>query len=151
MKKEFTPYEQSLDLKELGFDEPCFGLYENGKLGYSFSTSQGIITPISYRTNSKFVEHILTKEDCTAPTFSQAFRWFREKYNLNVELYTTDMGSIEYSFQIRDLYSEKYVYDNFAGAGSTYTGTFTSFEKAQLACLNKLIEIVNTKQYGKDI
>jgi hypothetical protein len=24
MEKEFTPYEQALALKELGFDEPCF-------------------------------------------------------------------------------------------------------------------------------
>jgi hypothetical protein len=55
------------------------------------------------------------------------------------------MGSIEYSFQIRDLYSEKYVYDNFDGAGSTYTGTFASSEKAELECLKKLIEIVKQK------
>jgi hypothetical protein len=46
MEKEFVPYELALKLKKLGFDEPCFGLYEHGKLGYSFSTSQGI-PPIS--------------------------------------------------------------------------------------------------------
>ena len=27
MNKEFIPYEQALALKELGFDEPCFGYY----------------------------------------------------------------------------------------------------------------------------
>ena len=27
MEKEFIPYELALKLKELGFDEPCFGLY----------------------------------------------------------------------------------------------------------------------------
>ena len=27
MNKEFIPYEQALALKELGFDEPCFGHY----------------------------------------------------------------------------------------------------------------------------
>ena len=27
MNKEFVPYEQALDLKELGFDEPCILLY----------------------------------------------------------------------------------------------------------------------------
>ena len=27
MKKEFVPYEPALALKELGFDEPCFGKY----------------------------------------------------------------------------------------------------------------------------
>jgi hypothetical protein len=25
MEKDFIPYEESLALKELGFDEPCFG------------------------------------------------------------------------------------------------------------------------------
>jgi hypothetical protein len=27
MNKEFVPYEQALQLKELGFDEPCLGYY----------------------------------------------------------------------------------------------------------------------------
>lgn len=27
MEKEFVPYAQSLQLRELGFDEPCFGFY----------------------------------------------------------------------------------------------------------------------------
>jgi hypothetical protein len=132
MKKEFTPYEQSLDLKELGFDEPCFGLYENGKLGYSFSTSQGIITPISYRTNSKFVEHILTKEDCTAPTFSQAFRWFREKYNLYACIERVEyIDSNEKGFQW-------YIFDKCSNVGEK----LMSYEEAELECLKKLIEIV---------
>lgn len=52
------------------------------------------------------------------------------------------MGAIEYCFQIRDLYSEKYVYDNFVGAGASYSGTFNTPEEAELACLRKLIEIV---------
>ena len=26
-EKDFVPYEQALALKELGFDEPCFGFY----------------------------------------------------------------------------------------------------------------------------
>jgi hypothetical protein len=28
MNKEFIPYEQALALKELGFDEPCLGFYD---------------------------------------------------------------------------------------------------------------------------
>jgi len=31
MNKEFIPYEQALELKELGFDEPCFGCYDEIK------------------------------------------------------------------------------------------------------------------------
>jgi hypothetical protein len=29
MKKEFISYEQALALKELGFDEPCFGYWKS--------------------------------------------------------------------------------------------------------------------------
>ena len=29
MNKEFIPYEQALELKELGFDEPCLGCYDD--------------------------------------------------------------------------------------------------------------------------
>ena len=28
MKREFVPYEQALELKELGFDEPCLSFYD---------------------------------------------------------------------------------------------------------------------------
>jgi hypothetical protein len=30
MEKEFVPYELAVKLKELGFDEPCFGYYDEG-------------------------------------------------------------------------------------------------------------------------
>ena len=29
-KKDFVPYDKALKMKELGFDEPCFGFYDNG-------------------------------------------------------------------------------------------------------------------------
>ncbi len=34
MNKEFIPYEQALALKELGFDEPCFGYYVIDRDGF---------------------------------------------------------------------------------------------------------------------
>lgn len=128
--KDFVPYQEALALRELGFDEPCI-------CGYSTSTQQ-------LETYSSF---LVTKDSFTvdAPTYSQAFRFFREKYNLHAEPYTANMGAIEYCFLIRDLYSEKYVYDNFVGAGASYGGTFDTPEEAELACLKKLIEIVKNK------
>jgi hypothetical protein len=126
MNKEFIPYEQALELKELGFDKPCFTWYWD---------DIGLYNGLEYDNHNKR-EHTVS-----APTFSQAFRFFREKYNLHAELYTADMGAIEYCFQIRDLYSEKYVYDNFRGAGGSYMGTFNTPEEAELECLKKLIEI----------
>ena len=74
MEKEFVPYEQALELKELGFDEECFGFYiETGQWTPASYSREGTVYP----RNSD-----LLPDWVTALTFSQAFRWFREKYNL---------------------------------------------------------------------
>ena len=47
MKKEFVTYEIALKLKELGFDEKCFGYYhinEGYKIGYAFCYSENTRT-----------------------------------------------------------------------------------------------------------
>ena len=151
MEKEFVPCGPSLELKELGFDEPCFGYYVDGELrGINLGMEElGGIEPyyqrFKFHTLSNHNTNNPNKIITTAPTFSQAFRWFRENHNLHAEPYTANMGAIEYCFQIRDLYSEKYVYDNFQGSGGSYGGTFNTPEEAELACLIKLIEIVKLK------
>jgi hypothetical protein len=62
-KKDFAPYEPSLALKELGFDEPCFGWYSKDGTFYEgkMTIHQGLLS---------------------APLYQQAFSFFREKYNL---------------------------------------------------------------------
>ena len=63
MKKEFIPYEQALELKELGFDEECFKYYT--EMGTLRIKDERPLPPLTY-----------------APLYQQAFRWFREKHNL---------------------------------------------------------------------
>ena len=69
MEKEFVSYEIALELKQLGFDEPCIG-----KFYYNQLEIGGIWT------NNDF------KEDpdifISAPLHQQVFRWFREKYGV---------------------------------------------------------------------
>ena len=121
MNNEFTTYEQAMALKELGFlPEHSFGYYYNGKL---------IINPDA-------------PMDIDAPLYQQTFRWFREKHNLCGEVYTVNMGAIDYTFQIRDLYSEDVKHNNFEAYTGGYIGTFLTYEEAEQACLDKLIEIV---------
>ncbi len=48
MNKEFIPYEQALELKELGFDEPCFGCYDEKRV---FGLT--VMSIKQYYTNSK--------------------------------------------------------------------------------------------------
>ena len=106
LEKEFVPYQESLELKKLGFDEPCFGYRDGG--GYL------MIKSMSHCAIS-------------APTFSQAFRWLREKYNVH-------------------MYPTKYDETKWWIEWGTWTSeVFNSFEEAELACLRKLIEIVKKK------
>ena len=117
MEKEFVNYELALELKELGFDEPCI-------CGYSTSNEK-------LEIYSRF---LVTKDSFTidAPTFQQAFRWFREKYELNFqELIFRTIGG-KYGLQS---YNEHDQVD----------GYFESYEEAELECLKKLIEIVKNK------
>ena len=70
MEKEFLPYEQALELKELGFDEPCFAYYDVIKMELDTISSEVCERLCKHDTHFK------------APTFSQAFRFFRENYGL---------------------------------------------------------------------
>jgi hypothetical protein len=124
MNKEFIPYEQALELKELGFDEPCFGYYINGSK-VLMVTSEKDINYLTGTSNKTFI---------SAPLYQQAFRWFREKYNLDCFIdrggakgvYHAFVGGSEYGF----------LYGNNGNNLSEFT-----YEEAELECLIKLIEI----------
>lgn len=136
MKKEFIYYEQALALKELGFDEPVIAMYKE-------EFKKDLHTTMYWskdNRNSMWIKGVIS-----APLYQQAFRWFREKHNLCGEVYTVNMGAIDYTFQIRDLYSEDIKHDNFEAYTGGYVGTFLNYEEAEQACLNKLIEICKTK------
>ena len=124
MEKEFVPYELALRMKQLGFDEPCLGFYnkeDRPNLGYC--------------TNS-FQDDTTLEIKCTAPLYQQAFRWFREKYQLDgkPEYFLNDW----YCFIINDMKEEDTSRRLFT--------EFPSYEEAELACLEKLIEIVEIKE-----
>ena len=105
MTKEFVPYNEALELKELGFDEECLSYYFNKQLSFGSKTAYG--------------------EVVEAPLYQQAFRWFREKYNLHFPIAVSDGFWFFERWRI---------------------GVYKTYEEAELACLTKLIEIVETKR-----
>ena len=147
MEKEFCTYEQALALKELGFDEPCLAFYD-GKNAESFyfnniRDASGDYIPFQKHDRLKWFG---------APTFSQAFRWFREKYNLHAEI--TWSPSYEYepgqwSDAIYEITIVNVSYTKEWEAESPdmqrANGRQLSYEEAENACLDKLIEIVKNK------
>ena len=118
MTKEFVPYELALKLKQLGFDKPCFGYYQYTRLKLQLPLIKSETQPQTY----------MGGEDCSAPTFQQAFRWFREKEFL---IDVTSLNSNEYEFYIQ-----------WSFAYSHLSDIYKTYEEAELTCLQKLIEIL---------
>jgi len=116
LKKEFVPYQQSLDMKELGFDEPCLGLYHNDKTFY----------PTQCKSHEEYHGQV-----CSTPLYQQAFRWFRKKYKIRFFLQSgmSDLGEF---FKI--------IFPDGEQRGVSYP----TYEEAEFECLIKLIEIVKS-------
>ena len=125
MNKEFCTYEQAMALKELGFDEPCFGRWIE-------STELSISAPEDDEFCQKQHEFSWT---ALAPLYQQAFRWFREKYGLDSNTINTNMWTT-FSFVINDIPNKNPI--------TTYLD-FNTHEEAESVCLDKLIEIVKSK------
>jgi hypothetical protein len=128
MEKEFIPYKQALALKELGFDEPCISKWEEDYLcqdeGFDICNDDTWLTNTKLHYNKKY---------CTAPLYQQAFRWFREKYNLHPLIEQTQ---VDYRCSIVEKPIIFYHIDNI----------FETYEEAELECLKKLIEIIKEKK-----
>jgi len=126
IEKEFVPYQESLELKQLRFDEPCLAKYNvPGELITTGCYSDSSIIHLIIQQNDICEAHTL------APTFSQAFRWFREKYNLwQIVMQNTDIDWTYDILPINGVHDYKLI------------DVFKTYEEAELACLKKLIEIV---------
>ena len=143
MEKEFIPYEQAVELKELGSDEPCLLhiQYSSGTdvfTGRKFKNSIWLGNGYDAEIGDKKIKYKFPKHSeqgygtLGIPTYQQAFRWFREKrYRFNIVNDSTDInGNYYYDvfFNGKFLFETDYIYK--------------TYEEAELACLKKLIEIV---------
>lgn len=119
MQKYFVSYAQAVVLKELGFDEPCFGFY---------STLYDLMIMKTNGVKSLF------DSECLAPLKAQVFEWFREKHNLA-------------SFIWYNSLCEKWRFDEIIclRTGDTLIDSdeqFQTYEEAESAAIDKLIELL---------
>jgi hypothetical protein len=130
--KDFVPYQEALELKQLGFDEPCFAFYNYNSQLCRYMNPDKDWNSLNHQQlkNSK----ITLPDTHTAPTYSQAFRWFREKYDLHNGIYPY---YDEYEFQIKDFRLP---------TNTPINGGLMKYEEAELECLQKLIKIVKKQQ-----
>ena len=122
MNKEFVPYEQALALKEFGFDEPCFGYY---------GVENEFVLDSMKNTSPNYSRRGFT----SAPTYSQSFRWFREKYDkygvVNIDL-SNNLKDKTFVYMVEDKLG--YIIDR--------SEEYKTYEEAELECLIKLISLI---------
>ena len=123
MKHLFASYEQALELKQLGMD---LG-WDNYLQFYDSSTK----------------EFCDIMKDVSAPLKIQVFRWFREKHNLlyDIVFFREDKRTKKgYWYKIykwnTDMVKREIISDD---------SYFYTYEEAEMACINKLIEIIKTQ------
>jgi hypothetical protein len=118
MEKLFVTQKQSIELEELGFNETCFGGYElidNGKLWIG-----------NIEGNEQFNRdyYIL------APLKQQSFDFFRDKHSI--------VGYVV-------PHNGKWTYKIISNKINIELNGFKTYEEAESACIDKLIEIVKNK------
>ena len=126
MNKEFIPFDEALALKELGFDELCFGYWY---------TEQEEFRKIDIQLSS--IDFLEGEPDyILAPTYSQAFRFFREK-GYDITFRKMDYG-VESNFTgyYYTIYNGNEMIDIHGADKRTKT-----YEEAESVCLMELIKI----------
>jgi hypothetical protein len=127
LEKEFVEYTEALELKQLGFDEPCFGYWY---------TEQEEFKKIDIQLSSiGFLEG--EPDYILASTYQQAFKWFRKKgYRFSViidsPLAEEESHYIEIWFEKQFLHESHYIYK--------------TYEDGELGLLKKLIQYEKEKQ-----
>ncbi len=124
MNKEFIPYEQSLEIRQLGFKEECLGVWQNLESG------KNLVVDEEY--DRKYDIPVLGA-DIGAPLYQQSFRWFRDVHGLNGVIEGSKKHGFEWCiFPDLDYYMKP-------------PNNFNTYEEAEMACLRRLIEVVKEK------
>jgi hypothetical protein len=83
MNREFLPYQESLELKELGFNEKCAAHYlDEDDLELKWKIYRNLSINMTYLVQ--------------APLFQQAFRFFRDKFNFRYSIGNTNVSVVHY-------------------------------------------------------
>jgi hypothetical protein len=124
----FVPYEESLELKQLGFDEECLGYHNMVNHSGKFQLDTRI-----WENSDDYIE---------TPTWEQAFKFFRDKYDSHHSIMRLPQGAIDaakgklkkYWFVSKD--------DLNPPIPKHCDGKSDTYEEARLECLKQLIKIV---------
>ena len=135
MKEQFANFETSLKLKKLGFDQKCLAYYGMDRRFYPMGT---VISPDEIHFgifNPKYQYKNDLEPLVGAPLYQQTFSWFREKFDIQVHIFVFNS---EWYFNGRDIKTDTGYFDEDKGR-------YATFHEAQIASIEKLIEIASEK------
>ncbi len=129
MQKEIVLYPEAFELKQLGFDDVCIYHYKKNDEGeHTSHPTFEMLTPFGKN-------HNILDSRVSAPTYSQSFRFFREKHGLCIVIKPIDDKKLDLGY-------------NLLKNGLIMNAHLT-YEGAELACLRNLIKIVKEQTNGK--
>jgi len=128
IKNIFVPYEESLDLFNLGFKEDCLACYRGHDLYTSYLA--GYFEDWKLENNS----NLDGERWIACPTFEQVFEWFREKHNFWSYIYP-NIYNKDWNYHIQ-------YYDEKQWGETHLQNGYKSFNEAKLEALKKLIKII---------
>lgn len=141
MEKEFIQYELAVKLKELGYPQNeysnCFGRY---RLRFDNILNSYYLDFGAYNPNKG--------NDVIAPLWQQAFDWFDRQCGLFVSFDKVDnTRKVYYYFTIIDSIHREYDDESMVDSAKSTVdwSEYETYEQARHACLEKLIELITTK------
>jgi hypothetical protein len=141
IRNQFCSYEIALKLKELGFDEPCFGCWENNiEFHIPFVVGYDLIAPDNFNS----------KDNCvSAPLWQQCVEWFREMCCIFIEIKVGDyFDTLEesYSYQATCKVFKNGELDGTAVVRDKQNNhIFYSYYEARKQAIFKCIELIKDK------
>lgn len=133
--KLFVPADESLELKDLGYNTPGFGEYRQWD-------GCELYLELYQDDNCESTNPFTT--EALAPLWQEAFDFVEKKFHMKADVGHSDANGT-YKFTIW-----KWNFDNTVGKWERI-GNIASYEtrfEANIACLRKLIELIKTNKNG---
>ena len=86
----FVPYKECMELKQLGFDEECFGFWRKDE---DFKHLEACLTMCKYTHSAWIDEENFKGYLCHALLYQQAFKWLYQKLDIEKGVMPLDTES----------------------------------------------------------
>lgn len=131
MKKEFVTFDIAVELKEIGFNEPCFAYFKDKHFNYVSSFKK-------LKKNSQCHKSLVT-----APLWQQVFKWFRTKYGIDGQVTNTNAPRTGWCYDVVRISGGILIMFS-----PKTDEPFDTHEQADKDCILKMIKLVKENAYG---